>query len=120
MATIKQWLDDAGFDWENGTVVVHEIEQDEDDWPHPGSGLAYEFSETIVTRRARENDFLLNRKFDCGLGSANCPRFFARDENNVYFPAKYDGSTWLEVVNINPEAYLGNGYDETPYPGGGG
>jgi hypothetical protein len=46
-----------------------------------------------------------------------CPRFIAQDENAVYFPAQYDGSTWLEKVDLRMASYVGPNAIPTPYPG---
>ena len=41
-------------------------------------------------------------KFDPGYGGTNGVPFTLWTEDYVYFPAKYDGSEWVEGVPRNP------------------
>ena len=109
MATIRQWLNKASFNWEKGDVVVQEMEED---------GYSPGWAKGVKPRIATQDDPILNVEFDSGMGAPHCPRFFARDDKAVYFPGQYDGATWIETVNINPDAYLGDDFIQTPYPGG--
>ena len=106
MATIREWLSESNFDWEKGTIIYQEV-NDED---YPGWG------EVKHTSIIENNHPVLDKVFDDGYGSADCPRFVAKDRNNMYFPEQYDGSTCIVVVSTDMQDYL-NGM-ETPYPGG--
>lgn len=108
MSTLRSWLNDAGFDWENGTIVYQEAN---------GYSPGWSGSEELSPPRVIESsDSVLDREFDSGYGAPRAPRIFARDNHAVYFPGQYDGSTWLETVIIDPEYYLSG--NATPYPGG--
>lgn len=106
LATIRQWLQDAGFDFEAGTIVYHQVESE-----HRGPGQ----SDAICAISPMPDD-ILDKEFEDGYGVTRCPRFFARCGDWIFFPAQYDGATWLEKVNVNPFYYL-DFHNETPYPG---
>ena len=106
MPTIREWLSESNFDWEEGTIIYHETGL----YNHPGW-------ESVKSASIIENDHpILDKYFYDGYGSPRCPRFVAKDKNHMYFPGQYDGSTFIVVVSINMQDYL-NGM-ETPYPGG--
>ena len=108
-STILKWLEDAGFDWSTGIVVVQETEGDANGWPGWDSKVK-------VARYATKDDPLLSREFYAGYGAPECPCFWAKDKDAVYFPVQYDGATSICKVDLLPTRYL-NG-EPTPYPGG--
>lgn len=109
MATLREWLTEKNFDWENGIIIWHETE---------GNSSPGWHSSPISRSEIAKSHPILDLEFDSAYIGPMAPRIFARDEHNIYFPAQYDGSTWLEKVNINPEYYVNNSESETPYPGG--
>ena len=106
MATIREWLSESEFDWEKGTIIYQEV----DDKDYPAWG------EIKCTSIIENTHPILDEVFNDGFGSADCPRFVAKDNNNMYFPVQYDGATDIVVVSTDMEDYL-NGL-ETPYPWG--
>jgi hypothetical protein len=108
MSTLRKWLNNADFDWENGTIIYQ-----------PANGYSPGWSsgdELSLPRIIANSDPILDHEFESGHGAPWAPRIFARDSRAVYFPGQYDGATWLESVIIDPEHYLAG--NETPYPGG--
>ena len=110
MATIREWLNAAGFDWDRGVLIYQAIKMGESDYPGWASDDQLKTPIYIDKTHA-----ILDAKFSSGYGGPECPRFFARDSTAIYFPGQYDGATWCEKVVIDPEAYI-QGL-ETPYPG---
>ncbi len=110
MATLREWLTNAGFDWDTGTIIYQEIGDDEN---YPGWA-----SELKCGSKIPNTAPILDHKFSCGFGGPMCPRILAKDRKAVYFPSKYDGSTELVKVVTDVRHYLKEGND-TPYPGGG-
>lgn len=88
--TVREWLDDEGFDWASGRIV-------------------YKLTEV------RPDHHFLDRPFDDHYGSVDpCPRFIAYDERFIYFPYGYDYASQLVKVARDPEYYLEH---ESPFPG---
>jgi hypothetical protein len=109
MSRLLDWLNEVGFDWTTGRVIVV-----------PTTGYSPGWSsddELELPRLASQSDELLTQEFDGGYGSPQCPRFIAEDSRRIYFPYQYDGSTGLVVVEADLDAYL-SGNVPTPYPGG--
>ena len=107
MATLRAWLDEAGFDWKNGEIIIQEIDSaDAPGWATP-----------IKTRVLSPYDPIMVQFFTDDSGSPQCPRVVAKDKSNIYFPSQYDGATALEVVHLDIRAYL-DPNKPTPYPGG--
>jgi len=105
MASIHEWLLEAGFNFEAGEIVYQDTGGDSaPGWSTPEAAGSM-------------TDEVLHRQFDNGWGSPECPRFFARCGSWLYFPQQYDGATSLVKVNVNPSYYLDPG-NRTPYPGG--
>lgn len=94
MTTIREWLIEARFDWEDCKIV---------------------YKHKLID----VNDKILDKKFDDGYGLAECPAFIAYDSNAIYFPDDYDGATSLVTVFLDHKIYLDKDMP-TPYPGGGG
>lgn len=113
MSTLREWLTQRGFDFENGIILYQAVTN-----PDCAPGWAYEDRDREETVQIDASNEILDRVFDSGYGGPDCPRIFARDNDAIYFPSQYDGATWLERVEINPESFIGN-KKPTPYPGGG-
>jgi|SRR3972149_311509 len=113
MATIRQWLNEAGFDYTRGEIVFHHVEED----ATPGWGNAIAASLWTLQDQAPEAVKELDREFDTGYGGPQCPQFIADDGVKLYFPDQYDGSTSLVTVYKNIARYL-DIKTPTPYPGG--
>lgn len=109
MATIREWLENNGFDFETGTIVYQPTTGSS-----PGCSYDEEIQQGVIVGKAH---VILDREFNNGYGSPQCPRFFARDNDAVYFPVQYDGMTYCERVPIDTAVYV-NGNQPTPYPGG--
>jgi len=109
MATIREWLDYSGFDWERGEILWQEVTAGDycPGWGTPKTGMMIDKTHSI-----------LDEEFDDGFGAPRCPRFLARDNRRIYFPYQYDGSTACCDVELNWSVYLGDKPNETPYPGG--
>lgn len=107
-STIQGWLETAGFDWATGIVVVQEVSDDSPGWAIK--------SDITATRYAQKGDPILTQEFDSGYGGPECPCFWAKDKDAVYFPNQYDGSTGIVKVDLLPNRYLAG--EPTPYPGG--
>lgn len=108
MATIRKWLDGVGFNWDQGNIVYQAV-----DGNYPG----WSYGSAHVGQRIEQDNPILDQDFDDGYGAPYCPRFVARDDQAIYFPVQYDGSTWIEHVVTDLSWYLEEGH-ETPYPGG--
>jgi len=107
MATLREWLNEISCDWDNGVILYQETKDENDmaGWSMPVS-CAY----------IEKDNSVLDQEFCDGFGSPNCPRIIAKDKNAIYFPAQYDGLTWLEKVVLNLDYYLDVNH-ESPYPG---
>jgi hypothetical protein len=105
--SIREWLDKAGFNWETGKIILHKTEGDSPGW-EDAKGADY----------IGYDDPILDQKFTNGYGGPKCPRFIAKDDEVIYFPGMYDGSTWLEGVYVDLDKYLDYKNYPTPYVGG--
>lgn len=108
MATIRQWLDDAGFDWTVGSIIYQEVDGDTPGWKAPVSAELISADHPILTKA-------FNSDFD----APECPRFIATDREALYFPSYCDGdgSNRLAKVWKNIETNLDFNEYPTPYPG---
>lgn len=97
MASLKKWLDEAGFDWDDGILILAVSEG--------------------KNRLASPDDGLVLGEFCSGYGVPECPSFVAFDRKAIYFPEQYDGSTSLVAVYRDSKRYLDG--EKLPYPGGG-
>ena len=104
VATIAGWLNEAGFDWESGTIIWQDTGTDEPGWASMKSA-----------RKIPPDHPILTKEFDSGFGRAECPRFIAEDRERLYFPSQYDGKTDLVYVYKNIDVYLTS--KDSPYPG---
>lgn len=107
MTTIREWLNIKGFDWPTGSIIYQETA----DGHYPG------WQDPLNSYKITSKHHILDKPFNSGFGGPECPRFFARDKEAVYFPSQYDGSTRCVRVAIDPDYYLIPG-NETSYPGG--
>lgn len=115
MATIRQWLNDAEFNWENAVIVYHDVRGKE-----PGFSKGEEVFSQVLTRAMGPYGpiaQMLDTEFKDGHGGAYAPRFIADDGKFLYFPEQYDGATTLVKVAKTIEYYLDLN-NQTPYPGG--
>ena len=113
MATVREFLDQSGFDWDNGSIVIQMVNDD-------GGGFPGWADTATPAVHVSSDDAILDRTFDDGFGGPECPRYIARDNDSVYFPSQYDGATSPICVCIDLGAYTrtdGN-HENTPYPGG--
>ena len=110
--TIRGWLENAGFDWENGRILYQKVK--DDNW-----GKTPGWSSPTGAGFISHDAPILDEVFSTGYGGPTTPRFIATDEEKLYFPAQYDGATWLEVIWKDIEKYLDFANYESPYPGGG-
>lgn len=108
MATLRQWLNEAGFDWEHGKIVL----QSEGD-----SGSCPGWSPPTAARLMSPRDPQLDIEFNTGYGGPEAPRFIAQDATAIYFSAQYDDATWLERVWCDIALYLDWEHNTIPYPG---
>lgn len=108
MSTIRQWLNEAGFNWNRGAIVHQEAAGYSPGWSRN--------NEIGNARVIKHDDPVLDLEFNSSYGAPQCPRFIARDDSAIYFPVQYDGATWIEKIVIDLNFYVrGN---PTPYPGG--
>lgn len=111
MATIRQWLKDVGFEFDNSIIIFQDVTEEA---YCPGWAADYELKDTVVIP---SNHPVLDLEFDDGYGSSRCPRFLAKDSKSIYFPTQYDGSTSITVIQHNLDFFIGNN-KPLPYPGG--
>lgn len=117
VATLRIWLDDRHFDWENGRIVLQAFPPDEDLWEQFYDDTAKQMEPVFIDRKHP----VLDVAFSSGMGEASCPRFIAEDAQRIYFPAQYDGATWCEIVWKDLSKYVNSGEakaEPTPLPGG--
>lgn len=107
MATIRKWLDQVNFNW-NNAHIIHQVTEEEEP---PG------WSSPINARVIDVDDPILDLDFHSGYGLPECPRFVADDGEYIYFPDQYDGATGITCVAKNINVYLDTS-NRSPYPGG--
>lgn len=114
--TLREYLDKAGFDWETGTIVIQKATPqdwwDEDDGYYESSPI-YEWDK-FTGKIVKTEDSALSE--DLGAWSP-LPKFVARDKEFIYFPAQYDGATWVEKVAVDIKRYAGDNPLQGLYPG---
>lgn len=108
MATLRGFLDVAGFDWKAGRIIYHPTDGSSPGWAD------LDGDPVELTPDAK----VLDQEFYSGYGGPECPRFVAFDKDQAYFPYQYDGSTGVDTVYLDPTKYLGKDAKPTPYPGG--
>ena len=118
MDTLRKQLTNLDFDFESGTIILHQQEPDESDkddaefCEYSKFDITSEWCEGIIHRNTIDlNHEVLDYKISC-----MCPCIIAKDKNAIYFPAQCDSRSWLEKVYIDIEKYLEKD-STTPYPG---
>lgn len=106
MATLREWLTEAGFNWRKSNIIYKKYER-------RILVCTYHFKLPEQIGNKIMND-MLDRKFSDGYGSAQCPSIIAKDEKRIYFPGTYDGMTWLESIELDIMKYM---IFDTPYVG---
>jgi hypothetical protein len=109
MTTLREQLKAAGFEFSDDAEILWQPVSGDSRCP----GWAHELKQAIIIDN---NHKILDHEFRDGFGGPECPRFVAKEKNYLYFPAQYDGSTWVERIDTTFADYL-NG-EGTPYPGG--
>jgi hypothetical protein len=105
--TLRSELTKEGFDWETGAIIWHDT--------NGRSGWASEWD--VRSRQIIDKDStILDTPYDTGYGRPECPNFIAFDNDKIYFPTQYDGSTRLISIWKDPIKYLEDG-TMTPFPG---
>jgi hypothetical protein len=98
MQSLDAMLVEEGFDFDTGVVIVQELERE--------------------GRAVERASYVMQHLFYTGYGGNNCPRFWAKDKDYIYFCGTYDGSSWVEKIAIDPAKYL-RGEETIPIVGGG-
>ena len=106
MTTLRLLLDEKGFNWPQGLIIYHEIK----------SVFAPGWGSAIKAQAIPSDHYILDKEFDDGYGSPQCPRFIAKDDASLYFPAQCYGATHVEKIFIDISKYLCFETLETPYP----
>ncbi len=105
MATLRNWLNKAGFDWENGKILYQQTKDE--------SAPGYSFP--VNAKYIKNDDQILDKDFNSGFGFSECPRIIAEDNDKFYFPVIYDGFTRLKFIYKDISKYLDFKNNETPY-----
>ncbi|RKY62981.1 MAG: hypothetical protein DRP95_00130 [Candidatus Latescibacterota bacterium] len=106
-ATLRKELDRLGFDWKSGRILVQEVFEN----------MFHAWSDSEGARWVDFDDPILDLEFGGFGDEVQCPRFVAEDKEAIYFPAQYDGDTWVEKVYKDIGRYLDWKNYESPYPG---
>lgn len=93
MATIRKWLEEVDFDFENGNLIWRK------------SGTPWE--ERRLWMRIDTSHPELDREFDNGYGGAEAPQIVAWNEETIWQVREYDGSEWLEGSERDPAVLIG-------------
>ena len=106
--TLRKELKDAGFDFKKGTILYQPI------LPNGRLGQPNKNDlENIITMPRS----VLDTEFYSGYGLAEMPRFIAEDDDYIYMPSQYDGSTSIFRARKDIGKYIGT-KELLPYPGG--
>ncbi len=128
MAVLRQWLDEAGFDWEEGRLILWpgqscgSLGGEVADSTRPVVALAWaigrlEAVPCVATSVETKDHADLDEEFDDGFGGYGCPSFVAFSDGFIFLASQYDGRTGLVKISMSPDSYL-NG-EGAPCPGGG-
>lgn len=94
--TIRKLLDDEGFDWTTGIIILQET-----DYPdNPGLG------ETTGTVELSVDNAYLDQTFSQHRHRLACPRFVARDATAYYIPATLAGLVIICKIDQDIRTYL--------------
>lgn len=105
IVTVREYLDLAGFDWKNGTVIYQHCSTE-----YPGIAPSSKLKTPEVISKFHE---ILDTPFNYNHVCPTFPRIFARDAEAVYFPVYVRGFSWLEKVPVSWLHYTKG--EETPY-----
>jgi len=111
MATLRELLTHAEFNWDEGLIVWQPV-----DGKASCPGWAH-CDELLEPMFIKNDHWVLDAEFSTGYGSPEMPRFVAKDDKRIYFPVQYDGSTHVDWVCQSLTPYI-NGTEAFPYPGG--
>jgi hypothetical protein len=103
MQSLDSMLVEEGFDFDTGVVIVQKVD---------------DTGQTLPAQAVERASFVMQHLFYTGYGGNNCPRFWAKDKDYIYFCGTYDGSSWIDKVAINPAKYF-SGEEIIPVVGGG-
>ncbi len=121
MATLRKWFTDPNVkvDWDTFVLIVHSVDGASPGWHVGLKASRLDFSPGGNAKPG--NCAILDVEFSDDYGGPEAPRFIGYDKEMIYFPARYDGATWVEAIRRNVEDYaLMNGEHviyQTPYPG---
>ena len=105
MATIREWLNELEFNWEEGRIILQ-----------PCEGNPY-WGKPLDAKIINPDDPILDEEFNDEIGGDGCPRILAEDDSKIFFPCQYHRSSWLEFVYKNVSLYLDWEENIIPYPG---
>ena len=90
--TLRQCLDERGFDWASGTIIRQEM---------------VNFDKPVSARNISSDDPLLDRTFESLLEETGS-RVVAWDSRAIYVHCTNaeEGEAWLDRVALDPRAYL--------------
>ena len=111
MSTLRELLNEIGFEWGNGRILYQPISEDA---YCPGWAGVDEILEIVEIYSYHE---ILDEEFNSGYGAPYMPRFYARDSRRFYHPSQYDGSTCIETIEVEFDGLIGT-RSPLPYPGG--
>ena len=81
LTTLRRELTKAGFNFDKGTIVYQEVVEDIP--PGDADDISTHVVQTIFIDKDHK---ILKKRFDCGFGAPNMPRFVADDGVKIYFP----------------------------------
>lgn len=103
--TIRGWLDESGFDWQTGNIIVQE------------TALPFDyFGEVVAAYYLEHNSPTLDKPFSED-GRITSPLFMAWDRRRVYFLVRQHGRTSLASILRYPLDYLHWHLDRIPVVG---
>lgn len=107
--SIREWLNDANFNWEVGVIIIQDGDWNKEDSIFP------------ITRanKISHDSPILDRVFGTGYGGTEAPLFIAEDDKCIYFADQYDGAQSLVVIQKDITKYLDFNEYRIPLPGGG-
>lgn len=109
--TLLKELEESGIDWETADILVQGATGYEGEQTYQ---TGWESKLKNAVRITKEHP-VMGIEFKTGYGGPEMPRFFAQDKEHIYFAAQYDGSTWVEKVPRDIEAFTRGA--TIPYPG---
>jgi len=116
ITTLRKELNKLDFNWKEGVIIYQYNPEDINDINLLQTDPRIT---TLIYNKGIEYEkiCILDKEFDNNESLPECPIFIAEDKENVYIPAKYDGTNWLEVIKKDIFFYLKNNA-LIPYVGG--